>query len=252
MHCSGKERFIPIMRPKQAILFDWDGTLFDSGEMVRQSTYHAIREVLGLEIDADTVNPWFGRTLEVQFQGLVPHADGPLVERLVAAYRHHNVTIHDALARPVPGAVELVQELHGAGYRLAIVSSKRVRMVERGLQVLGLTAYFPVVVGMESAPRHKPDPAPVEAALEAWPDLPRSRVVMVGDSPYDMASATAAGVDAVGLLSNTFSREALFQAGASAVLDRLQELRTWLGLDKTGSWKATEVRSDDSTDGGQP
>ena len=216
------------MWTKAVVLFDWDGTLLDTRDLVRESTRHALREVLGRSVDDEALRPYYGETLERQFRGLVPEADDMLVARLVAAYRAHNQAVHDEWAVPRPGAVEVVRTLYGAGIGLGVVSSKRQDMLERGLRLMGLGEEFAVIVGLERTTRHKPHPDPIFAALAVWPGLTPRQAAMVGDSPYDMEAAVRAGVDAVAVVSNTFTRDELIRAGAAQVLDDLRDLIPWL------------------------
>jgi pyrophosphatase PpaX len=217
-----------MMWRKAVVLFDWDGTLLDTRDLVRESTRHALALVLGRSVDDETLRPYFGETLERQFRGLVPEADEAVIARLVDAYRAHNQAVHDQWAVPRPGAVAVVRTLHRAGLGLGVVSSKRRGMLDQGLRLMGLGEEFTVIVGLERTRRHKPHPDPIFAALEAWPGLTPRQAVMVGDSPYDMEAAVRAGVDAVAVVSNTFTRDELIRAGAEQVLDDLRDLVPWL------------------------
>jgi pyrophosphatase PpaX len=215
--------------PKTVLLFDLDGTLLDSTPLVLASSHYALRTVLGRDVTDDELRPYFGQILEDQFRQLTGRDDPQLIERLILAYRAFNEAAHDEAVDACAGARETVRALASSGVGLGIVSSKRLSMVNRGLDWLGLRSLFRVVVGSESTVRHKPDPAPIERALQAWPAVCRGQVAMVGDSPYDIEAAVRAGIDGIGVLGNTFSRRDLEAAGAVRVLDRLPELLTWMG-----------------------
>jgi pyrophosphatase PpaX len=213
---------------KDAVLFDFDGTILDSGALVRESTHYALKAVLGRDVDDRKLYPYFGRLLEDQFRELFPELEAETLERLLSTYRAHQATHHDTAVRPCPGAVETVEQLRAAGLRLAVVSSKRRPLLWRGLRVLGLQGAFDAVVDADSTTRHKPDPEPVRLALAllGWPPL--ERVVMVGDSPYDMAAARAAGIEAVAVRGPSFTEAELRRAGAAAVLQDLADFVHWL------------------------
>jgi pyrophosphatase PpaX len=232
---SGASRTRPAgaARPSRrvaAVLFDWDGTLFDSTPAVVASTHYALTTVLGRDVPDAALAPHFGKTLEEQFRGLAPDASDATVADLIAVYRRHNVDAHDRLARPVAGAAGVLRALAGSGIRMGIVSSKRRAMLWRGLTQLGWERWFDVVVALEDAPAHKPDPAPVRAALARWPAVATADVVMVGDTASDIVAARRAGVEAVGVVGNTAGRAALVDAGAATVLDNLSALVPWLGI----------------------
>jgi len=129
-------------------------------------------------------------------------------QRLLLAYRAHNVAHHDDLIRRVPGMVEAVGRLAAAGMKLAIVSSKITSMVERGLSACGLRQYFPVVVGVDQVAQHKPHPEPALAALAALGEAPGVDVAFIGDAPTDIECGHAAGCGAcVAVAWTTFPRE---------------------------------------------
>lgn len=216
-------------RPLRVVLFDFDGTLLDTTPLVRASTHHALRSVTGFDVPDALLTPYLGRTLEAQFRGLLPGASDALVDRLIRAYRAHNEEAHDRMVAPAPGAREVVEALRARGLALAVVSSKRRVMVDRGLCWLGLRDAFRVVVGFEATARHKPDPDPLLYALRHFPGVSAGEAVMVGDSPADVAAARAAHIDGVGVLGNTFTHQDLVRAGAVAVLNTLLELPAWIG-----------------------
>jgi pyrophosphatase PpaX len=121
-----------------------------------------------------------------------------------------------------------VRGLSARGHPLAIVTSKGNDIANRSLAHVGLAAYFPVVVGVESTMRHKPDPEPVRFAL-AQLGVSADHAFFVGDSPHDIAAGNAAGVTTVAALWGAFSREALERAHPRYVLDRIEGLDRVLG-----------------------
>ncbi len=175
------------------VLFDLDGTLIDSGPIILASMRHAAQAVLGLEVDEDSIRSSIGGPgLDAQMRALDPDR----VDDLVVAYRAHNEPLHDEL-EAFAGVLELLPRLRAQGWRLGIVTAKR-----RATAGLAL-ARFPilrelseVVVGAEDTERHKPDPAPILEALRRLGALP-AEAAYVGDSPFDIRSAKAAGVFAV-------------------------------------------------------
>lgn len=212
---------------KRVVLFDLDGTLLDSAELVRASTRQALQEVLGRTATDRDITPYFGQLLDVQFRGLAPDVGERTIQDLVRAYRVHNEAFHDQLVAPCPGAVEAVQAFARHGMGLAIVTSKRASMATRGLAVLGIHGYFKTMVSLESTLRHKPFPDPLFEALKAFPGVSVAEAMMVGDSPYDMGAARAASMTGVGIAGESFTREVLLAAGAQVVLPSLEGLWDW-------------------------
>lgn len=175
------------------MLFDLDGTLIDSGPIILASMQHSARVVLRREIAyeelAETVG---GQGLVAQMRELDPDR----VDDLVEAYRAHNDPLHDTL-EAFDEVLDILPRLRGEGRRLGIVTAKRHRTVALALDRFpSLASYFDVVIAHEDTDRHKPQPDPVLAALarlEAGP----GEAAYVGDSPFDIQAAKAAGVFAV-------------------------------------------------------
>ena len=200
------------------VLFDFDGTVVDSGSIILASFRHATRTVLEREIpDEQLLAAVGGSTLHAQMRAL----DADRVEELVHSYREHNEPLHAEL-QCCTGMLEVLEQLQGEGRRLGIVTAKRRRTVDLAFARLPLARYFDVVVTSEATERHKPDPEPILHALDVL-GAPAEEAAYVGDSPFDMQSARRAGVYAVGVTwGGIHRREAL--ADADVLVDDAEEL----------------------------
>lgn len=186
----------------RTVLFDLDGTLIDSVELILSSYRHTLTVHRGAS-PPDTV--WLaglGTPLWVQFRQFTD--DEAEVQAMVATYRAHNLAHHDAMVRPYPGVREAVQQLRGRA-RLGIVTSKTRRGAERGLRRVAMDDWFEVIIGADDVERHKPDPQPVLRALEHL-GTAAADTVFVGDSPHDLAAGRAAGVRTAAVLWGPFPR----------------------------------------------
>ena len=175
--------------PFRTVLFDLDGTLIDSGAIILASFRHATQTVLRREIpDAELAALVGGSNIHDQMRSI----DEAQADELVRVYREHNEPLHDEL-EAFEGIEHVLAELKAEGRRLGIVTAKRRKTVELAFAVLPLEHYFDAVVTSDTTERHKPDPAPVLAALDRLGAEP-SEAAFVGDSPFDVASGKAAGV----------------------------------------------------------
>jgi len=192
------------------VLLDLDGTVVDSGRIILASMRHATRTVLAREIpDRELMAAVGGPGLEAQMLALAPDR----VDELVSAYRAHNEPLHAEL-EPCPGMGEALVQLREQGHRLGIVSAKRRRTVELAFARVPVGHLFDVVVGGDETERQKPEPDPLLLALERLGAVPHE-AAYVGDSPYDVAAARAAGVFAVGVTwGGIHGPEALAEADA--------------------------------------
>ena len=192
-----------------AVLFDFDGTLVDTTEMIHQSMKHATSSVLGREdIPRETLLANVGRPLPRQMELI----DAENAELLLEAYRSHHEQHHDTLIGEFPGVEESLARLGSAGIKVAVVTSKRRLSVEMALKNFpGLRNVVDRFVTLEDTTEHKPNPEPLLRALELL-GVPKERAAYVGDSPFDVEAAKAAGLASVAVSWGAFSEDRLREA----------------------------------------
>jgi pyrophosphatase PpaX len=202
------------------VLFDLDGTVVDSGAIILASMRHATREVLGREYtDAELMKTVGGPGLEAQMEALAPEH----VEELVVVYRAHNIPLHDEL-EACAGVGDALERLHAAGRRLGIVTAKRRDTAELAFATVPLGHLFETIVGGDETERHKPDPEPLLLGAERLGADP-AETAYVGDSPFDMRAARAAGMFAVAVTwGRIHHRSRLEDEAPDAIVDSAEEL----------------------------
>lgn len=208
-------------QPLTAYLFDLDGTLIDSIDLILQSYRHTLRTHRG-SVPPDPV--WLagvGTPLRAQFRAFTE--DPVELEAMVETYRQYNYEHHDRLVREYPGVVDAVRTLKQRGARLGVVTSKMRAGCIRGLAACGFGGLFEVLVGADDVEKHKPDPAPVQRAL-AQLNADPTATVFVGDSPHDLVAGRAAGVRTAAVLWGPFSRHHLESHGPDYWLERPEEI----------------------------
>jgi pyrophosphatase PpaX len=202
------------------VLFDLDGTVVDSGGIILASMRHATREVLGEEFgDDELMQAVGGPGLEAQMEVFAPDQ----VEELVRVYRAHNEPLHEEL-EACAGMEEVLVRLHEEGRRLGVVTAKRRSTVELAFARVPLAHLFETIVGGDETERHKPDPQPLLLAAERMGADPRV-TAYVGDSPFDVMAAKAAGMYAIAVTwGRIHDRARLEQAEPDAIVDSAAEL----------------------------
>lgn len=206
-----------------AVLFDLDGTLVDSIDLILASYRHTLA-AHGLEPRTeDDILGGLGTTLDEQF---IRWGHGDLLESLTRTYIEHNVEHHDQLVRPYVGVGEIVHELRGRGVGLGLVTSKRRGGGEQSLRAIGLHECFGVTIYGDEVTRPKPAPEPVLAALAGLGLAPSRRVTFVGDATHDLDAGRAAGVHTIAVSWGAGRREEL--GAADVVVDEVAQLRQLL------------------------
>jgi len=202
------------------VLFDLDGTVVDSGSIILASMRHATREVLGEEFgDEELMQAVGGPGLEAQMAVFAPDQ----VDELVRVYRAHNEPLHDEL-EACAGMEDVLFRLHAEGRRLGVVTAKRRSTVELAFARVPLGHLFETVVGGDETGKHKPDPEPLLLAATRMNADP-AQTAYVGDSPFDMRAAKAAGMHAVAVTwGRIHDRTKLEREEPDAIVDTAEEL----------------------------
>ena len=184
-------------------LFDLDGTLIDSVELIRRTFRHTLEAHRGTHPGEEEWLKGLGQPLWDQFR--VYTEDQDEIAAMIATYREYNGAHHDALVQRYPGMYEAVQSLKTQGKRLGVVTSKMREGTMHGLSWCGLAGLFDTVVAADDVDRHKPDPTPVLKALQLL-GAEATGTVFIGDSPHDLAAGRAAGVKTAAALWGPFPR----------------------------------------------
>jgi len=224
-HDNGQRTTAPRAKRPRAVLFDLDGTLIDSIELILNSARYAFR---GRTDHVPSDAEWLtgvGIPLTTMFGRYA--ADDADLAALIAGYREYQMANHDRLVRAYEGVVETLDLLRAAGHPLAVVTSKGDALAARGLAHVGLGAHFDAIVGCDSCTRHKPDPEPVHVAL-ARIGCFHNDAVFVGDSVHDMVAGNAAGVTTIAALWGPFDRAALEPSRPAHFLERISSLPSLL------------------------
>jgi pyrophosphatase PpaX len=196
---------LPSADSKPAVLFDLDGTLVDSIDLLVASMEYAF-ETRELRPPVPDWIAAIGTPLDAMLRRWAENDED--VVALRARYREFQHEHHDTMTVAYPGAVEVVRGLRDSGHPLAIVTSKLETGARRSLRHVGIEDCFSAVVGLDATTKHKPLPEPVHFALAAL-GAPREQAFFVGDSTHDMHAGNAAGVRTIAALWGPYSRAQL-------------------------------------------
>ena len=201
------------------VVFDLDGTIVDTVELIVESFRFATRTVLDEVLPDEVIIAGVGRPLMSQMKRLSEeHA-----QELYDVYREYNHRRHDELIRGYDGVTEMLEGLKAAHRRLGIVTSKSRDTTQMAFRAVGLAEQFDVVVTASDTTEHKPSPVPLLLCLERLGAVAEGSIY-VGDSPYDIQAGAAAGMATAAVAWGVFGKEALLAAAPDYWLEEPREL----------------------------
>ena len=185
------------MKEYNAYLFDADGTLMDTRELIFRSFLHMGEEMGAGPLSHDLIHGTTGLPLVKQMRLILGEGKGDdYYARARDVYNGFMMSHLDEYLRSFPGAVETVGELHRRGKKLAVVTSRRLPSAQLFLDRVGLKQFFDVFVTPESTEKHKPEPEPALLAMHRLGAKPEE-TVFVGDAIFDIKCGKSAGTDTV-------------------------------------------------------
>ncbi len=171
----------------KAVLFDMDGTLIDTSDLIFRSFEYALNTVLHTQIPREELLWTFGRPLE----NIMNTLGGDKAEELLNAFRTYSMAHRTEIAL-FPHVTEVLDFLHSHGIKTAIVTSRIASSTMYDLEIVDLSNAFDVIITPEATTEHKPHPAPAQKALERLNIAPEN-AIMIGDSVYDLQCGSQAG-----------------------------------------------------------
>jgi len=177
----------------KAVLYDFDGTLMDTTQIILESWYHTYKTV-GRDVPSDAyISAYFGEPLYNTVLKEFPDRDA---HEMVNIYRSYQQTIFKGKVEMCTGTEKLVRDIHDAGYKQGIVTSRLWSSTLAGVYNFPVADLMEVVISAEDTTTHKPDPTGIFVALEKL-GLTREDAIYVGDSKFDIMCGHNAGMPTV-------------------------------------------------------
>ena len=190
------------------VLFDFDGTIMDTNQIIIDSWQETFRQMEGREEATDVILKTFGEPLEATMRNFFPDAD---LEKSLDIYRGYQRDNFLNEIKLFPGIRQLLDELLQRQVRMALVTSRLKFTTDQAVEKFNLDKYFSYVVTANDVTKHKPDPQCINVALEHLGSLPEQSL-MVGDTLFDIQCAHNAGCQSV-LVSWSLSLEEKIKEG---------------------------------------
>jgi len=213
-----------VNAPPACVIFDLDGTLVDSVPDLHAAANQTLAEAGLAPLTLDIVRGFVGDGVPVlvarcfEHHGVAPQDEAKAVAYFLARYdalEHAQTTVY-------PGVAEALAALREAGVRTAVCTNKPALPAEALLRAKGLADLFDALVGGDTLPVRKPDPAPLLLCAESV-GVAVDDAVYVGDSEIDAETARRANVPFI-LHTRGYRKHPQTPAGARGVFDSFREL----------------------------
>ncbi|RLL46635.1 pyrophosphatase PpaX [Oceanobacillus piezotolerans] len=205
------------------VLFDLDGTLIDTNELIIASFTHTFKHY-ELNFTREEIIEFNGPPLVETFTNIDPDR----VDEMIDVYREHNLRVHDNYVEAFPYVLETLKQLKERDIKIGIVTTKMTDSVNRGLKIAKLEGLFDTMVTLDDVTHPKPHPEPVLKAMKAL-DAKASTTLIVGDNSHDIESGQNAGVKTAGVAWSFKGRERLQQLNPTYMLEDMRDLLKIVG-----------------------
>ena len=207
----------------KGVLFDLDGTLVNTTPLILESFRHTFKQ-FGMVVPSDSeLVAGFGLPMRTAVTAYMPDE---MADEFCDAYRAYQRTRHDELIEGIDGVGETLSSLKQSGIKMAVVTSKKRPAAIRDLGCYNLVEYFDTIIACDDCAENKPLPGPSLMALKRL-GLNGADCLAVGDSPYDLQSARAAGCQTAAVRYTSFDWNFILTEGKpDYVLNKMTDLLT--------------------------
>ena|SRR5574338_8955 len=206
----------------KGIIFDVDGTLTFTNQLIFDSFNHITKKYLGKSFSDEEIIALFGPTEDVILKELCKDE----YENARLDYFSYYKNNHD-IAQLYDGIKELITDIYNAGILLSIFTGKGRTSALITLDELGLTEYFDMIVSGDDVENHKPSPEGILMFLNKH-NLNPSDVLMIGDAPSDIIAANKSGVEIASVVWDSYAENEVRKLNPNNIFHTVDELRDYI------------------------
>lgn len=210
------------MNKFKGIIFDIDGTLTSTNDLIFASFNFITKKYLGKTFSDEEILKWFGPTEDV----ILKEFCGDDYEKAREEYYKYYSDNH-FMADIYPGIKEILDELKANEVLLSIYTGKGKEAATITLKKLNIYKYFDLIITGDEVKEHKPSPEGIEIFLDKF-NLKKDEVIMIGDSPSDINAARSAGVKVASVLWDSLSKNKVLKMDSDYVFHTVEELNNFL------------------------
>jgi len=208
----------------QTVLFDLDGTILDSNELIYASFMHTFNHYK-YSFTKEEIMSFNGPPLIETFTNIDPER----AELMIETYRKHNHEVHRDYVKLFPNVIETIEVLKDNQIQMGIVTAKMRESVKMGLEITGLDHYFETIVTIDDVTHPKPHPESVIKAMTALNGEPGT-TLMVGDNYHDIQAGQNAGVRTAGVAWSLKGQDFLASYNPTYMLQDMKDLLKIVGV----------------------
>jgi len=224
-----------MIKDKELILFDLDGTLIDSAPDLARSINYMLTTIGKENFSDEEIDSWVGNGAKTLVSRALSGTtiidttlDADFVDdalKIFLDFYKENVCVKTVA---YPHVASVLEKLKEDGYKMAIVTNKPFEFVEPILSTLGLENYFELSIGGDSLEKKKPEPEPLLYLCEKL-GVSVDRTLMIGDSKNDILAATAAEIESIGVTYGYNYGEDIGAYHPNIVVDNFKDILNYIG-----------------------
>lgn len=211
------------MRKFDGVIFDVDGTLTSTNELIFATFNHVAEKYLGRTFTDTEITSMFGPTEDVILKQLMNEN----FEVARKDYLEFYSTMHHAMADIYPGLKEVIDLIKSRKIPISIYTGKGRDSTEITLKKIGVYELFDLVVSGDDIEGHKPSPEGIDLFIEKF-ELDRSRILMVGDAPADVIAARNANIKIASVLWDSYAKEKVLKMDSDYFFETVDEFKKFL------------------------
>lgn len=211
------------MRHFDGIMFDIDGTLTSTNQLIFQSFNYVTKKYINKTYTDEELIAFFGPTEEAILKDLTGNDFEQARKDYFQFYNDH----HKKLADIYPGIRDVLDLIKRRGIPLAVFTGKGKEAAVITLKMLNLYEYFDVIVTGDDVIEHKPSPEGILLFVNKF-QFNRERVLLVGDAPADIQAARSAGVKIASVVWDSYAKETVLEAGSDYIFHTVDEMKEFI------------------------
>lgn len=208
----------------RTILFDLDGTLINTNELIQSSFKHTFA-TFGYQFSDEVIRKFNGPPLMETFRSIDPKQ----AENMLQTYQKHNHAVHDQYVTAFPNTIETLTKLKEQHIRLGVVTTKMRKGALMGLELTGMDHFFETIITFDDVMHPKPHPEPIMKAMKHL-NAEAGSTLMVGDNYHDIEAGKNAGVPTVGVAWSTKGKDFLLQHNPTYMINDMTDLLQIVGV----------------------